>query len=151
MLPLEEEILINQWVQKVTSTSKLTDWYDEVADPKKRELLVHLVSHCRQARASDSEGLEAVFASGLNPRRSASVLLSKGAGVEILNKISSLKSADGKDAFVLLLNLLRIADGRRQAGEAPGSCHHWWHRDLGDEAVLEIIRREHASGKLGYS
>jgi hypothetical protein len=86
--------------------------------------------------------------SGLNPRRSASVLLAKGANTEILNKLAGLKKADGLDAFVLLLHLLKIADDRRRAAEEAGSCNHWWHRDLGEPTVLENIRKAYLQGVL---
>lgn len=145
MLPIDKDILINQWIQDVKPISDLTDWYDELADTEKKELLINLVSHCRQARAVNSDGVIAVTTSGLNPRRSAGVLLSRGTSVENLNKLASLRNADGKDAFVLLLNLLKIADNRRKSEEEPGSCSHWWHRDLSDDVVLRDILQEHGN------
>lgn len=149
MFTLEDDILVNQWVQGVQQDSVLLEWFDSSSTVRQSEILRYLVSLCKQARATGEDGFQAVSASALNPRRSASVLLAKGASVEILNKLSSLKKSDGRDALVLLLHLLRVADERRKIGESPGSCNHWWHRDLSDDIVLSAIRREHASGKLG--
>ncbi len=149
MLPLEENILINQWVQKVKDSPTLLAWYEVSADLKKIEILEWLVSLCKQARATNEEGQQAILASALNPRRSAGVLLAKGTNTEILNKLSTLRNADGVDAFILLLHLLRIADERRKAAETLTSCNHWWHRDLGDPIVLDEIRRAYRNGSLG--
>ena len=149
MFTLEDDILVNQWVQEVHPTPVLLGWFESSSPTRQLEILRYLVSLCRQARATGEDGPQAVSASNLNPRRSAAVLLSKGACVDILNKLSGLKQADGSDAFVLLLHLLRIADERRKADENPENRTHWWHRDLSDSAVLDAIRREHANGKLG--
>ena len=151
MFTLEDDILVNQWVQGVQNTPVLLEWFESGSAERKLEILRYLVSLCKQARATSDEGLKAILASALNPRRSAGVLLAKGANTEIFNKLATLKNADGVDAFVLLLHLLKIADGRRKSSEDPASCTHWWHRDLSDTAVIESIRKDYLSGKLGCS
>jgi hypothetical protein len=149
MFTLEDDILVNQWVQDVQPTSVILEWFESSSAERKLEILRYLVSLCKQARAANEEGLEAILASSLNPRRSASVLLARGTNTEILNKLSSLRNADGADAFILLLHLLRIADKRRKLAENPASCNHWWHRDLGDPVVLNEIKRAYQNGSLG--
>ena len=149
MFTLEDDILLNQWVQNVQTTAVVLEWFESGSAERKLEILRYLVSLCKQARATNDEGQEAILASSLNPRRSASVLLAKGTNNEILNKLSTLRNADGLDAFILLLHLLRIADERRKAAETPTSCNHWWHRDLGDPVVLDEIKRAYRNGSLG--
>lgn len=149
MFTLEDDILVNQWVQNVQPTPVILEWFESSSSERKLEVLRYLVSLCKQARATNDEGQEAILASSLNPRRSASVLLAKGTNNEILNKLSTLRNADGVDAFILLLHLLRIADERRKAAETPTSCNHWWHRDLGDPVVLDEIKRAYRNGSLG--
>ena len=149
MFTLEDDILVNQWVQNVQTTPVILDWFESGSSERKLEILRYLASLCKQARATNVEGQQAISASALNPRRSAGVLLAKGANTEILNKLSTLRNADGVDAFILLLYLLRIADKRRKAAETPASCNHWWHRDLGDPIVLDEIKRAYRNGSLG--
>jgi hypothetical protein len=148
MLTLEDDILINQWVQEIKATSVLVEWFESGTPDRRLELLRHLLNLCNQARVREEDSQMALVASKLNPRRSAGVILSKGATKSVLHKLSTLRKMDGGDAFVLLLHLLKIADERRRAAEGPGPCHHWWHRDLGDDAVVEAIRREYAAGRL---
>ena len=149
MFTLEDDILVNQWVQNFQSTAIVLEWFESGSPERKLEILRYLVSLCKQARATNDEGQEAILVSSLNARRSACVLLAKGANTEILNKISTLRNADGVDAFILLLHLLRIADERRKAAETPANCNHWWHRDLGDPIVLDEIKRAYRNGSLG--
>lgn len=151
MLNLEDSILVNQWVQDVKRTSDLLSWFETATDKRKSEILQSLVYLCQQARAVPSDGIEAIACSELNPRRSACVILSKGATTETLNKVASLKFVDGKDAFLLLLQVLKLADKRRRDQEGGSSCHHWWHRDLNDTAVLESIRNDYKNGRLGLA
>jgi hypothetical protein len=148
MPTLEDDIFVNQWVQGVQSTPDVLHWFESSPTERQLEILRRLVALCKQARASGRDGVDAISSSALNPRRSACVLLSKGASVEILNKLSALKRADGVDALVLLLHLLKFADERRRAGEISGSCSHWWHRDLGDPKVLDEIRKAYSQGSL---
>jgi len=151
MFSLEDDLLVNQWVQGVRVTSDLLNWYEPTLSERMTEILCYLVALCQQARAKPEDGGEAIVASGLNPRRSACVVLSKGASTETLNKMSTLKSTDGKDAFLLLLHLLKIADTRRRAQEGGAACNHWWHRDLSDPAIVESIRKDYANGRLGIT
>lgn len=148
MLNLEENILINQWSQTIHPISVLIAWFESSSLDKQREILQNLVSLGRQARVAEEDWIRAISESSLNPRRSACVILSKGATVEALNKLSSLKNSDGKDAFVLLLHLFKIADERRKKKEDPEDCNHWWHRDLGNATVLENIRASYDRGEL---
>lgn len=150
MFTLEDDILVNQWVQNVQNTPVVLEWFESGSPVRKLEILRYLVSLCKQARATSDEGHQAISASNLNPRRSASVLLAKGANTEILNKLSTLRNADGVDAFILLLHLLRIADERRKATETPANCNHWWHRDLGDPVILAEIKCAYLNGSLGH-
>lgn len=145
---LEDDLLLNQWVQKVQTTPVVLEWFESASAERRLEILRYVVSLCKQARATSDEAQQAITSSALNPRRSASVLLAKGVSPETFNKLSTLKNADGKDAFVLLLHLLRVSDDRRKASENPGSCTHWWHRDLGNPAVLEEIRAAYSRGSL---
>jgi Family of unknown function (DUF5958) len=151
MFTLEDDILVNQWVQNVQSTTVIFEWFESSSAERKLEILRYLVSLCKQARATNDEGQQAILDSSLNPRRSASVLLAKGTNVEILHKLSTLRNVDGGDAFILLLHLLRIADRRRKSAENPERCNHWWHRDLGDPVVLDEIKRAYQNGTLGAS
>lgn len=149
MFSLEDSLLVNQWVQGVRSTADLLEWFEAASSDRKTEILRALVSLSQQARAKAEDAKEAIAASGLNPRRSACVVLSKGATTETMNKLSKLKSTDGKDAFLLLLQLLGLADTRRRSQEGDSVCHHWWHRDLSRTAVIDSIREDYANGRLG--
>jgi hypothetical protein len=75
MLTVEDDILINQWVQKVITTTVAFEWFESSSEERKFEILRYLASLCKQARASSIEGQQAIVASNLNPRRSASILI----------------------------------------------------------------------------
>ena len=147
MFSLDEYILINQWVQGLVETSVLLEWYQ--ASPERDPFLRrHMAELCRQARATNEEAVQAVQLSGIKPGRTACVLLAKGAKPEIFHKMVQLRREDGLDVFLLLLHLLRVSDTRRRGSEDPSWCHHWWHRDLGNPAVLTEIRKQYLRGQL---
>jgi hypothetical protein len=149
MFSLDECILVNQWVQGIVPTFRLVEWFETSSDDGKSEILRQMMELCRQAKAAGDDGSKAVAASGINPRRTTSVLLSLGTTVERLHQVVGLtKSYDRSDAFVLLLHLLKVADDRRRANEAPGLCTHWWHRDLGNPRIVEDIRKAYSTGRL---
>lgn len=148
MISFEEQILVNQWVQEVCPTTVLLDWYASKGADEQAQILSSLLELCQQARVNITDGANAVHVSGINIRRSACVLLLNGAQTNTLRKLSNLQFKDGQVAFVLFLHLLRLADSRRRSNEAPGSCKHWWHQDLGNAHVLDSIRKAYLAGQL---
>lgn len=147
MLNFEDNLRINQWVQSVIP---FTDLIDQVLVDKNQassHLLQELVDLCRQARCVAEDGPRAVAVSELNQRRSACVMLSKGASLQVLRKVAQLRGRDSLDALLLLLHVLRLADSRRRREEEL-PCSHWWHRDLGDPAVVAQLREQYVSGRL---
>ena len=143
-----EYLLVNQWIQGLVPISTLSSWFEVSTDRRKADILEHLVELCEQARAKPEDGISAIRNSGLNPRRSAGVILSRGATRAAFRTLEKLKKADGNDAFVLLLHLLRVADIRRKAGESPGTCKHWWHLDLGNPEVVKELRQTHEKRQI---
>lgn len=145
MLGFDRELLINQWVQGVKPDAEVLRIYDDTPVVNRHDILRELVDYCRQARPVPDDGERAVAASAIKPGRSACVILSKGVTNETLHRLAQLKGIDGLDAFMLLLHVLRIADLRRRRDE-PQPCHHWWHRDLGDERVVASLRERYQKG-----
>lgn len=147
MLTFDETLLINQWVQGIKGDADLLAWYDAAVEDRKAEILRELVDLCRNARPHSDDGARAVAASGIKPGRSACVILSKTVDATSLHRVTQLRGIDGRDAYLLLFHLLRVADDRRRSQEDQ-PCHHWWHRDLGDPSVVASLRQKYASGTL---
>lgn len=148
MLDLDDSILINQWVQNVRTDSELLTWFDTQTEECKETIRKEVRGLVQQAKYVLDDGSVAIKESQLNPRRSACVILAKGATHETLHKLTCLRNNDGKDAFILLLYLLRTADTRRRESEKETKCNHWWHRDLSDPKVLSEVLERYKNGTL---
>ncbi len=142
----EELVAINRWVQGESSAelrSLLDRWQGRL------EVLIDLLLDLvRQARGTSGDVEAALGPSAVRPTRTAAILLRKGLHEESASKLRRAPELDREDACRLLLHLLRVADERRRALCCPESCDHWWHRDLGDPAVVAALRAAGADGSL---
>ena len=44
-----------------------------------------------------------------------------------------------KKVWIILLNILKIADTRRKNAEDPRLCNHWWHKDLSNQDYINCL------------
>jgi hypothetical protein len=143
---IDELVAINRWVQLESNTelpALLARWSGRL------EILIDLLLQLvKQAHGTSQDVESALGPSAVRPTRTAVVLLRKGLHEEVAAKLRRAPEHDREDACRLLLHLLRVADERRRARHRHGSCAHWWHRDLGDPAVVAALRAAAAKGSL---
>ncbi|MGL5058729.1 MAG: DUF5958 family protein [Microcoleus sp.] len=139
---LTDEITLNRIQQELISPEDAKNWFLSFPTEYQQEILQRLCYMAIQARARDEDVSLAVIKSKLRPTYTPCVLLSKGRLKEQMAKVLKLPPSEFLKSFVLLVNLLAIADARRYSKDCQDGCSHWWHRDLSDRQVLDEIRRE---------
>ena len=131
---LETEILLNQIAQGIRPIEDAVSV--GVASEELWESLRRMV---QQAHPSREDVEAAIGAAGLERTFTPCVLLLKDRTPARLAQVSELRGKDAERALRLLLAVFSVADARRRAS-CPPACHHGWHRDLSDPAVLAEIR-----------
>lgn len=91
-----------------------------------------------QSKPKEEDIEPAIINSGLKATYTPCVLLKKGVANHNLEKLITLPENELTKAFVLLLNLFRIAYKRRFSVE-KNSTDKWWYWDLSDETNINRI------------
>lgn len=143
MLKIDEAILLNQLAQRVAGFADGARWFDAHSTEGKRRILRELNFLVLQASPSPEDSAAAISESGLRRTLTPCVLIEKQNLRIQLAKLAELPEPELSQAFRLLVELLRIADGRRRKEKPLDLVNHWWHRDLADPQVVEKIRRDH--------
>jgi len=141
MTPLDWDIEVNQVAQGLREGGDVFAAFAALSDEEKRTVLRRVNVLALQAGALDGDAAAAIARSGVRPTRTAAVLLAKGRIDIQLAKAAMLPQVDLRDALRLAIALLAIADERRRRTTCASGCSHWWHKDLGDDLVLQRIRR----------
>ncbi len=142
-------ILLNQTAQGVRPLAELIQWFEMQHRDHQRRILSELCDMIQHSRPRQDDGVQAIKNSGLKPTFTPCILLSRGTDIVRLRKVASLPEAERTKAMILLLNLFRISDNRRQSQEGADEPElHWWHEDLSDPKVLADIRRRYEQGRL---
>jgi hypothetical protein len=149
-MDIDIEIFLNQLAQGVKPIEIGKKWFLKRSDSEQSEILRHLVFFIIQAGAVGSDALSTIEKSSLKPTFTPCHLLLKAGKEEplgnrslrqALTKICSLPVSERWKSFVLLVNLLGVADYNRR-NKNPNENRHWWHQDLSDETLLAKIRKE---------
>lgn len=130
------DVRLNRAAQGIDPVAHLAAAFDVWPEQERREAVRRLVLLALQAGARAEDATTALATSGVKPRRTAAVLLVKPGLEAQLGKIANLPETELRDALLLALALLSIADGRRRATRCAVGCSHWWHGELRDEAEL---------------
>ncbi|MEZ4299425.1 MAG: DUF5958 family protein [Polyangiaceae bacterium] len=125
-----ELVLLNQLAQGIRPMEAGLGWFSNLTETRRREVLQSLAAIILQAHPGAADVQEAIARSKLKPSHTPAVLLGKGELGAQAAKIVSLPSSEQQKAFVLLVALLSVADGRRRRTECALGCTHWWHQDL---------------------
>lgn len=126
---------LNRVAQGIDPVAQLTSAFDLLGESEQRAVVRRTVLLALQAGAGAEDAPAAILASGVKPRRTAAVLLTKGRLDAQLGKIADLPAAELRDGLLLSMSLLAIADGPRRVTRCAGGCSHWWHGALGDNGT----------------
>ncbi len=140
MICIEELVLLNQYAQDILKIDDGKAWFNSLSPKEQHELLRELSNLIIQAGVKDSDVNVAIKKSGLKPTYTPCVLLQKGNLKCQLAKTLSLPIAEYAKTFSLFINLLSIADKRRRETRCKNECSHWWHKDLSNEEVVNLIK-----------
>lgn len=141
MLKIDEAIFLNQLAQDIVDISDGEAWFRALEIDEKRSVLRDLNYLVLQSSPQQSDADEAISSSGLSPKYTPCVVLSKPGLKVQLTRLAQLPDQELSRAFRLLIRLLAIADGRRRAKGNLDLVNHWWHRDLSDPTIVEEIKR----------
>lgn len=135
-----EEIFINQFVQQLHTADVMEAWFSDRDHADKREVILNLLNMVIQAHPTDEEIELAVCQLGKENSPSAVKLMNRRKPYRIYGcELADLPEKELKTAFLLLLTVFALADTRRKLTECKDGCHHWWHKDLSDEATVQEI------------
>jgi hypothetical protein len=112
----------------------------------KKKFLNELLFLIMQSKPEEGDIEPAIIKSDLKSTFTPCVLLKKGVANHNLKKIINLPEYELTKAFVLLLNLFKVAYERRFIDEKDNP-HKWWYWDLSDHEKLEKVM-ESKGGKV---
>lgn len=138
MLILKDAILVNKFGQDLISIDEMLDFFSSFDLNMKRSFLLEINSLILQSKPKEEDIEPAIISSGLKSTYTPCVLLKKGVANHNLVKLINLPENELQKAFVLLLNLFRIAYKRRFAVE-KNNPEKWWYWDLSDEENINRI------------
>ena len=132
------ELAFNQVAQGVRPLEALDALHETLDVEQCRVVLDTLIGAVLQAHPRPEETTQAIQRAGLKASHTPCVLLEQKPLPEALAAIRRLPKNEMRKAFRLLTALLGIADARRRAA-CSKDCHHWWHQDLGNPAVIDRL------------
>ncbi|TKT06079.1 hypothetical protein E4U92_29825 [Streptomyces galbus] len=116
------EVVLNELAQGRRPVEQGVEWFEELSEGDRREVLRALVLFCGQAGTCEEDVPESIARSGIRPTHTPAVMLTKGRfGMEALPANELTKS------FRLLVALFTVADTRRRTLHCAGGCDHSWH------------------------
>ncbi len=137
-MKIEHEILVNKYGQELISIEQLLNLFGGFDMSSQKVFLNEMLFLILQSKPKEEDIEPAIVNSGLKATYTPCVLLKKGVANHNLEKLITLPENELTKAFVLLLNLFRIAYKRRFAVE-KGSPDKWWYWDLSDETNINRI------------
>ena len=138
MLILKEAILVNKFGQDLIGINEMLELFSNFDLNIKRNFLREINSLIRQSKPKEEDIEESIINSGLKLTYTPCVLLKKGVVNHNLEKLVNLPENELTKAFVLLLNLFRIAYKRKFVVEKENP-YKWWYWDLSDNEKVETI------------
>jgi hypothetical protein len=140
-------LLLNRYAQGLVSRDDLRQWHLALDEDDRSEAVKSAWILAIEAGVRDADIDPAVELAGLKPTHTPVVLLKTGrlALHHRGFRLAGLPGIVSTQAFLLAAGCFRLADTRRRQAEGGTPCHHWWHQDLSDPAVLAAVR----AGDLG--
>ena len=141
-MKIEHQILINQYGQGIVGVEQLVSNFNAIDQDLKKAFLNDFFSYfVIQSKPKEGDIEPAINASKLKPTYTPCVLLRKGIEKHKLEKIIKLPDNESEKAFMLLLNLFKIAYNRRFEQE-KNDPDKWWYWDLSDNEKISAILSE---------
>ena len=141
-LSIEEEIFLNQFVQNIHSLDEMNAWFKAYEISERRDVIENLLNMVIQSHPTMEELETSICAIGKLNSSTANILLSKDKPFSKFGyRVCHLPENELLIAFDVLLLILSKSDTRRKSLEKPHECNHWWHKDLSDQAYLNVIRK----------
>jgi hypothetical protein len=137
---IEDEIMLNKYGQELLEDEFLLHKFKTLNTEEKREFLNGLTYLIIQSKANNNDIDEAIYNSELKSTFTPCVLIKKGVTKHVLYKIIDLPENELEKAFLLFINLFKIAYKRRYQAEKD-EFTKWWYWDLSDENNVQEIRR----------
>lgn len=137
-MKLEHEILVDKYGQELVATEKLLNLFVSFDMSSQKVFLNEILYLILQSKPKEEDIEPTIISSGLKSTYTPCVLLKKGITNHNLEKLVNLPDNELTKAFILLLNLFRIAYKRRFAVE-KNTPEKWWYWDLSDEANINRI------------
>ena len=137
-MKIEHEILVNKYGQGLVGTELLLNLFGSFDMGSQKVFLSEILFLILQSKPKEEDIEPAIISSGLKSTYTPCVLLKKGVANHNLVKLINLPENELQKAFVLLLNLFRIAYKRRFAVE-KNNPEKWWYWDLSDEENINRI------------
>ena len=137
-MKLEDQILVNRFGQGLIAIDQLTTGFRLLELMTKKKFLNELLFLIMQSKPEEGDIEPAIIKSDLKSTFTPCVLLKKGVANHNLKKIINLPEYELTKAFVLLLNLFKVAYERRFINEKDNP-HKWWYWDLSDHEKLEKV------------
>ena len=137
-MKLEQEILLNQYGQRVANIDQLISLFESFNDKNKRLFLKDLLYLIMQSKPNNDDIETSIKESRLKPSYTPCVLLKKGIEFYNLERLVGLPDNELKKVFVLLLTLFKIAYNRRFEAEKDHPSK-WWYWNLSDSKKMEMI------------
>ncbi|MCD8031003.1 MAG: DUF5958 family protein [Bacteroides sp.] len=134
-MEIEQEILINQYGQRVVDINRLMPFFKNSCN--KKALFDEILYLIMQSKPKQEDIEPTIVESKLKPTYTPCVLLRKGFNNN-LYKIIDLPDNESEKAFILLLSLFRICYYRRFQQE-KNNPDKWWYWDLSDKKNVEKI------------
>ncbi|WP_158857070.1 DUF5958 family protein [Lunatibacter salilacus] len=137
-MKIEHEILVNKYGQELINIEQLLYLFGGLDMSSQKLFLNEILFLILQSKPKEEDIEPAIINSGLKATYTPCVLLKKGVANHNLEKLITLPENELTKAFVLLLNLFKIAYKRRFAVEKD-SPDKWWYWDLSDETNINRI------------
>ena len=141
---IRDEIFVNQYVHEIKSIEDLVAWFLSKDDSSKKDMVKAVFSLVIQSHPYQEELYKAIEISKVKKTATAVVMLTNPRKdyLKFGWEVAKLSGKELLNAWIILLNLLKIADTRRRVSENPKLCNHWWHKDLSNQSYIDKLLKE---------
>ena len=141
VLDMEFLILINQFVQDIKSIDILIECFLNLEINSKKKAIIEILSLVSQSHPQRDDLAKAIELSRIKTTSTVVVMLTnpKKDYLKFGHELLKLNESEMKKAWIILLNILKIADTRRRNSEDPNVCNHWWHKDLSNQEYIDYL------------
>jgi hypothetical protein len=138
-MTLKEEILLNQYGQRIIALNDILSEFENKTLKEKRSFLEYLYSMICQSKIQEEDIEKIIQDSGLKSTYTPCILLKKGIKKHHFYKIINLPENELTKACILLLSAFRIPYERRF--EIEKGNYKWWYWDLSIEENISKVKK----------